>query len=33
MGDHAPFVLAFSRRLLDPGTADPIRLVVTIVAP
>ena len=33
MGDHAPFVLAFSSELLDQGTADPIRLVVTIVAP
>lgn len=33
MGDHAPFVLAFSRRPFDTVTGDPIRLVLTIVAP
>ena len=33
MGNHVPFVLAFSSRVLDTGTADPIRLLVTIVAP
>lgn len=33
MGDHAPFLLSFSRRLVDTGTAGPIRLLVTIVAP
>jgi hypothetical protein len=33
MGNHVPFVLAFSKRLFGTGTADPIRLLVTIVAP
>jgi hypothetical protein len=33
MGNHAPFVLAFSRRLVGTDTVGPIRLLVTIVAP